>query len=78
MPIASFAPLNKCPNCDALFAEGAKPHCRGNEDCTWVKCECGKTIDRMDGRHFDHDYVPEIPPLDIPADLVAEWKKAQK
>lgn len=78
MPIASFAPLNKCPKCDALFAVNAKPHCRNNESCSWVKCNCGYVIDREVGGHFNGHYVPDLPTVEIPDELAAEWRESKK
>lgn len=44
--------LNKCPNCGGLSAIFATPCCTKNPQCTWSRCKCGHTYDRVTGNHF--------------------------
>jgi len=36
----------RCPNCDRLLAEHAKPHCdwKTHPRCSWMSCKCGANI----------------------------------
>jgi hypothetical protein len=41
-----------CPGCSKpLGALTATPHCTAQE-CTWTKCTCGVTYDRVTGNAF--------------------------
>ena len=38
--------VSRCPSCQRLMADTAKPHCdwKTNNQCDWMHCKCGATI----------------------------------